>query len=195
MFFELHIRNPIHQKPAKAVTALKHGDIVPPLVELVCHGKPAGAAANHRDGLVCADFGRLGSRKPGLVGMFNNGILIFLCRDRIAMQPAGTGMFTERRAYSCRKFWKIIGFLEAVIGALPVSCIDQIIPLGHQIMQRTARSHPGNRHPCLTERHAALHTSCALLLLFLHRKMLMKFIKMFDSLLWRFRHRSFSLKI
>ena len=195
MFFELHVWNPIHQQSAKTVTALKHRDIVPPLVELVCHGKPGRAASNHRHSLVRADFGRLCSRQSGLVGTLYNGILIFLCRNCVTMQSAGTGMFTERRAYPCRKLWKVIGFLEAVISALPVSCIDQIIPLRHQIVKRTASSHAGDRHPGLTERHAALHASCPLLLLFLHRKMLMKFIKMLDSLLRRFRRRSFSLII
>ena len=37
---------------------------------------------------------------PFCIGSLDNGFLIFLCADRISVQVAGTGSFTECRAYS-----------------------------------------------------------------------------------------------
>ena len=85
VLLELHVRNPVHQKPAKAVAALEHGDVVPPLVQLIRHGKPCGSAADHRDSLVRAHLGRSRVRKPCPVRILDDRILVLLRRHRVAV--------------------------------------------------------------------------------------------------------------
>ena len=72
------------------------------------------------------------------------------------------GRLTKSRAYPGSKFRKIVCLFQPVICLFPVAVINQVIPLRHQIMQRTAACHPCDHLSRLAERDAACHTSGAL---------------------------------
>ena len=115
--------------------------------------------------------------------MFNDGIFIFSGGHRFTVQAAGTGRLTQSRAHPGRKFREIIRLYQAFVRLFPVSCINQVIPFRHQIVQRTSAGHAAEGHPRLAERHPALHAACPLKLLLFHGKMFMEFVKISDSVL------------
>ena len=109
MLFQLHIGDAVHQKSAHSVGALKHGDTVASLVELVCHGKAGGTASHYCYFLSGTNLGRLRVGISFFICILYDGILIFLGSHRFPDEIAGTCRLTECRTYSRSKFRKAVG--------------------------------------------------------------------------------------
>ncbi len=182
MLFQFHIGDTVHKQAANPVGALKHRHLMAAPVKLIRHSKPRRAAPHHSYALTGAHLWRIGRCIAFLISIFNDGILVLLGGDWLVMQAAGAGRLAQRRAHTGGKLREIIGLMQTVVSLFPVPCINQIVPLRHQIVQRTAGSHAAQGHARLAKRHAAVHTTGALLLLLLHRQMLMKFVKILYAL-------------
>ena len=61
LLLQLHVGDTVHQQTADAVGALKDGDAVAPVVELVSHSQTGGAAAHHGHPLAGAHLGDAGA--------------------------------------------------------------------------------------------------------------------------------------
>ncbi len=193
MFFQFHIRNAVHQKAADPVGTLKHRYKMPSPVQLVGHRQAGWAAPHNRNGLSGPRSGWFCRRIAFFISVFNNRIFVFSGGNGFSRQITGTGRFTQSRTHPCRKFRKIVGLFQAVIGLFPVSRIDEVVPFRNQIVQRAARRHAAKRHARLAERNAAVHTARPLLLLFFHRKMFVELVKVFYAQFRAYIRRNFTL--
>ena len=181
--FQLHIRNAVHQQTSDAIGTLEDSDGMSASVQLIRHRKSGGSASHNGYALACPYLGRIRDGISLLIGILDNGMLVLLRRNRITVQTAGTCSLAERRTYSGGKLREIVGLFQPVICLLPVTGVDKVIPLGNQVMQRTATCHPADCHARLAERNAAFHTPRTLKLLLFLRQIFMKFIEMLNTLL------------
>ena len=93
------------------------------------------------------------------------------------MQAAGTRRLTQRRTDAAGEFREIIRLAQPVKGVSRVSQIGHIVPLGNQIVQRTACEGAADGNARLAERHAAVHAARALCAAFFCRQAGMKLTK------------------
>ena len=101
--------------------------------------------------------------------ILDNGILIFLDGNRVAVQSAGAGFFTKRRAYSRSKFGEAVCEHKPACSLVHTVGVDKIVPLGAEVVEGAARYHSVvQRLAVLAEGHAAVHTAGCLLLSVLH---------------------------
>ncbi len=154
-----------------------------PLVELIRSGKARRAASHHGHLFPCAHLWGPGIRITLLIGILNDGILVFLRGYRLSHQIAGAGRLAQGGADPGCKLRKAVGLCEPAVSLLPVPGVNQIVPLRHQIVERTAAGHPAKIHSRLAEGNAALHTAGPLEPLPLQRKMLVELHEIFDPLL------------
>ena len=119
--------------------------------------------------------------KPCCKSIFDNGSFIFLGGDRVSVQITGACLFTQCRADSGGKLWKTMCLHQSGVSLFVTSVVQQIVPLRHQVVQRTAAGHSSDHHTCLTEWDSTCHTSCCLLALFFFGKRSVEFIKMMNS--------------
>ena len=133
-------------------------------VELIGGGKSRGTRSDDRDLLSCSLFGRLRCSPALLIGCFDDVIFIGADGDRIAVSAAGTRLFTQGGTHARGELGKAVGHFQTVVRLLPRAETDKVVPLGDQIVQRTARDHAADRQACLTERYAAVHATLALML-------------------------------
>ena len=106
-------------------------------------------------------------------------------RDRVSVQPAGTGHFTESRTDTSGEFRKTRRLQETVFRAFEMSVIQFVVPFRDEIVERAT----GDRRPFseghgrLTERDAAVHAAGRLFFPFLHlqrRMELMEILQPFE---------------
>ena len=162
LLFQLHIWNTVHEQTAYAVGTLEYSDLMASLIQLVSCSQSGGTASYDGYTLAGAHLRRLRSGIAFFVGIFNDGIFIFLGRYGVSVQSAGAGCFAQCRTYSGGKLREIVSLLQTVICSLPVAGVYQVIPLRHQVVQGTSACHTADHHSCLTEGDAAFHAACSL---------------------------------
>lgn len=99
-----------------------------------------------------------------------------LDRDRWRVDAHDAGALAGRGADAPGEVREIVRAVEAIQRLLPASAVDQVIPLGDQIVDRTARGHAVDEFARVAERDSAVHAARTLLaeLFLLH--VLVKFL-------------------
>ena len=166
MFFQLHIRNTIHQKSAHTVIALVNRYQMSSVIQLIGNCQTGRTGTDDCHLFTGAYFWRICFCISFFVCIFNDSVLIITNSNRIIMQSTGTCCLAKRRADTGCEFREVIGLVQTFIGLLPGSHIDQIIPFRHQIVQRTTAGHAHQCHTGLAEGNAACHAARSLNLLF-----------------------------
>ena len=133
MLLQFHVRNAVAQKPAYPVKTFEYRNRMAPVIQLIGGGKARGAAADDGDLLAGPVLRRFRHRVAFLISIFNDGQLVASCAHRLPVQIAGTGLLAESRADPSGEFRKAAGPLETLVGLLPVSHIQQIVPLRNQV--------------------------------------------------------------
>ena len=152
---ELHIGYAVGQKAADAVGTLVNDSDVAGPIQLLRRGQPGGAGADHGDATPGARRRRLGNDPALLKPPIGDGHLDILDGYRRVGNSQHAGPFAGRRAYPAGEFGEIIGLVQAVQRFAPLVTVDQIVPLGNQIVNGAAVVR-------LAERHPAIHAACAL---------------------------------
>ena len=153
------------------------------LVEQVGHGQARGTRADDRHGLARAGRGRHGMNGAALVTVFHDGALVFFDRDRVTRDvAAGAGRLAQGGADPARELRVSVRGDQPVHGQIPLALIDQVVPLGDQVVQRTARCHAADHHAGLAEGHAAVHAAGGLGLLLLAGEPDVKLVEIFNAL-------------
>ena len=184
--FQLHVGDAVHQQAARAVLALIDGHAMAALVEQVGHGQARGTCADDRHGLARAGRGRHGMNGTALVTVFHDGALVFLDRDRVTRDvAAGAGRLAQGGADPARELRVSVRGDQPVHGQIPLALIDQVVPLGDQVVQRAAAEHAAQLNAALAEGDAAVHAACALGLLLVGVQRDVKLVKISDALLGR----------
>ena len=150
----LELRDAVAEEPAHAVRALVDGDGVPGASELLGAGEPGGPGADHRDGLPGAYLGGLRSDPARLEGMVDDGELDGLDGDGVVVDPQHAGAFARGGAQRAGELREVVGGMEPVHGLAPLVPVDEVVPVGDEIAERTA---------LMAEGDAAVHAPRTLL--------------------------------
>ncbi len=88
-----------------------------------------------------------------LEGAVDDVLFDLLDGHRRLVDPQHASGFARRGADAAGEFGKIIGGVQQPDGFAPAAAIDQIVPVGNDVVDRAAR---------VAERHAAIHAARAL---------------------------------
>ena len=183
LFVELHVGNAVHEQPADAVGAFVNGDLMAGAIELRGAGK-ARRARSRSPRLSCRCVFPAARRSPNL-GAKPLSIIaasMFLIVTGSSLRPEHARTFARRRADPAGEFGKIVGLMQPLQRFLPETAIDQIVPLGNQIIDRAARGHAADQLAGMAKRNAAIHAARALLAQLRFGKMLVKLVPIFHPL-------------
>ena len=82
-------------------------------------------------------------------------VLDVLDRDRRVGDAEHAGALARRRAGAARELGEVVGLVQPIERVAPAALIDQVVPLGDQVVDRAAVVR-------LAKRHAAVHAARAL---------------------------------
>ena len=125
----------------------------------------------------------MGLDEPLLPRVLNDPQLIFLHGDRVPMETAGAGRLAQGGTHPSGKLRKIVGLQEPLECMPEIAGVDEVVPLRHQIVQRTAGHHSVQDGAGLAEGDAALHTARPLAPALLPAQPGVELTKMPDALL------------
>ena len=182
LFIELHVGDAIHEEAARTVGALEDRHGVAGLVELLGGGETRGTGADDGDFLARANLGLLGEHPalvPTAVGDF---ALDVLDRDGRVVDAEDAGAFARSGAHAAGELREVVRLVEPVEGFLPEPAVNEIVPLGDQVVDRAAAGHAADEFARMAERDAAVHAARALVaeLFLLHVHM--EFLPVFGAL-------------
>ena len=188
--FQLHVRDAVAEQAADPVVPLVDHHLMAAAVQLHGSSQSRRTASHNGNSFSCAYLGRLRLYPAFRIGSLDDGSLIFLGGNRLAVHVAGAGRLTESRTNTTGKFRKTVGLGKTEISLFEISAVNQIVGLRYQIVQGTAGSHACKHITILAEGNAALHTACPLLLLLLKLQGSFELMEMFDPLKGGFRRGS-----
>ena len=134
---------------------------------------PGGTAAHDGDTLAGGVFGRLGANEALVPGAVYDGALDEFDGDGRLVDAQHAGGLARSGADAARELGKIVRRVEAADGCLPAVVVDEVVPVGNEIVDRAAG---------VAEGHAAIHAASALLALLLLREGLVDFEPILDAL-------------
>ena len=123
-FFQLHIRDTIHQKTTDMIISLIYRNGMTTTVQLVCCCQSGRAGADHGNLFAGACLWRLRSHQIIGIAILDNGVFVCLAGDRCVIQTTGAGCFTKCRTHSGSKLREVIRLFQTVVGFFPVSIVD-----------------------------------------------------------------------
>src|ERR1022692_1727442 len=153
VLFHLEIRDAVAEEAADAVVLFKHGDGVAGAAQLLCGGEARGAGADDGDALAGDIDGRLGRDPAFGEGAIDDRLFDLLDGDRRLVDAEYAGGFAGRGAEAAGELGKVVGGMQDADGFAPAAAVDEIVPIGNDVGERTAG---------VAEGHAAIHAAGAL---------------------------------
>ena len=178
---EFHVGNPVEEKPADPVSALEDGHLVPGLVQLVGASQARRPGADDGHILARAEFRRIRGDPAFLPAPVNNRALDGLDRDRRLDDSERAGSLAWCRADATGELGEVVGFVEPVERLAPEAAIDEVIPLGDQVVDRAAAGHPADELAGVAEWNAAVHAAGSLGAEFVLRHVDVKLVPVGDA--------------
>ena len=173
VLFKLEVGNAVAQQAADAVVLLVDGDGVAGAAQLLRGGQTGGSAADDGDALAGGLLGRLGMNPAFVPGALDDAALDELDGDRRLIDAEHAGGFARRGADAAGELGKVVGGVEAADGGFPAAVVDEVVPVGDEVVDRAAG---------VAEGHAAIHAASALLALLLFGERLVDFEPVLDAL-------------
>ena len=158
---ELHVRDAVGEQAADPIVTLIHRDAVPRSIELLGRREPRRAAADDGNLLAAPFRGRLGMNPAFFETFVDDCHLDVLDRDSRVGNAQDTGAFTGSRTNATGELREVVGLVQAIEGLAPAAPIDEVVPLGDQIVDRAAGRGLAKRDPAI---HAARTLRSKLLL-------------------------------
>ena len=174
VLFKLEVGNAVAEKAADAVGFLEDGDGVAGAAKLLRGGETGGTAADDGDALAGGLLGRLGMNPALVPGAIDDGPLDELDGDGRLVDAQHAGGFAGSGADAARELREVIRRVEAANGGLPTVVVDEIVPVGDEIVDRAAG---------VAEGHAAVHAASALLALLFFGEWLVDFEPVANALI------------
>ena len=147
------IRNAVTQQASDAVVLFEQGDPVAGARQLLRRRKPRGTRADYRHALAGPRCRRLGVNPALVEGVIDDGFLDLLDGYRGFVDAEHARGLARGGADAAGELGKIVGGVQHADGFAPVAAVNQIIPIGNDVVQRAAG---------VAEGHAAIHAACAL---------------------------------
>src|SRR5947208_2742710 len=98
----------------------------------------------------------LGNNPAFFPAFINNSALDGLDGDRGCIDSQNAGAFARRRADSASKLGEVVCFVQPIERFFPQASIDEVVPLGNQVVDRAAGCHSADERSCMAERNAAI---------------------------------------
>ena len=137
---------------------------------------PAGPDPTTATRLPVRCSGRLRLDPAFAKGVLDDGLFDHLDGDRRFIDAQHASRFAGRGTDAPGEFRKIVGGVQHADGLAPAIAIDQIVPIGNDVVQRAAG---------MAKRHAAIHAARALGANFVLGKILIDFEPVVDALDYR----------
>jgi hypothetical protein len=123
---------------------------------------PAGTGADDGHFLAGALAGRGGADPARFPALFGDGILNVFDGHGRTGDAQHAGSLAGGRANPTGEFREVVGFMEAIQGFLPQPPIDQVVPLGDQVVDGATAGHAADGHARVAEGGAAVHAAGSL---------------------------------
>jgi len=149
---ELHVRDAVREQAADPVVALVDSHAVTGPVELLGGGEPRWAAANDRHLLAAPRRGRLGLNPAFLEALVDDRALDVLDGDSRLVDAEHASALTRSRTDAPGELGEVVRLVQAIERFTPTPVIDEVVPLGDQVVYRTASGR-------LAERNTAIHAA------------------------------------
>ncbi len=182
LLVQLHVGDAVHEQTTGSVCPLIHRHPMSGGVELGGSGQPRRPGTDDRDLLPGALARRRGRNPARFPALFSDGVLDIFDGDGGLDDAQHAGPFAGRRANPSGEFGEVIGFVEAIEGILPASPVDQVVPLGDQVVDGATASGAVHFHARVAEGGAAVHAACALGLQVFLGHVEVKFIPVADAI-------------
>ena len=186
VLFKLEVGNAVAEKAADAVGFFEDGDGVAGAAKLLRGGKAGGTAADDGDTLAGGLLGRLGMNPAFVPRSFDNRPLDELDGDGRLVDAEHAGGFAGSGTDAARKLGEVIRRVQAANGGFPTVVVDEIVPVGDEIVDRAAG---------VAEGHAAVHAASALLALLFFGEWLVDFEPVANALVGLAARGLFPLKL
>src|SRR5215213_1467926 len=150
--FDLVVGDTVPEETPDTIVLLEDDGRVPGPVELLRSREPRGPAPDDRD---LPPRPLLRRCRPGddpslLEGPVDDGELYLFYGHGFVVDGEDAGGLAWSRAEHPRELGEVVGLVQAVYGLLPVLAVDEVVPVGDQISQRTAS---------VAEGHTAVHAA------------------------------------
>ena len=134
------------------------------VVELRGGGETGGTGADDGD-LLAGALGRRAGDDPAIVPtLVDDRDLDVLNRDGRLVHAEHARSFARGGADAAGEFREVVGLVEAFERLMPEALVDEVVPLGDQVVDRAAAGHPADELARVAERYPAIHAASALLL-------------------------------
>ena len=124
LLVELHVRDAVHEQPARTVGALIDGDEMPRPVELRGGGKTGGAGTDDRDFFSRALLGNLRPDPAFLPAFVNDRGLDVLDRDGRRIDAEHARTLARRGTHAARELGKIVRLVQPLKRLAPQAAVD-----------------------------------------------------------------------
>ncbi len=182
LLVELHVGDAVHQKSARSIGTLEHRHRVTCTIQLLSRCKTGRTRTDDRHLLTRTSLRRLGDNPAFLKASLDDGVLNVLDRDGWRIDAEHARPFAGRRTHTPGELGEVIGLVQAIECFAPKSAIDEIVPLGDQIVDGAACRATTDHLTGVTKRHAAVHATSRLITQTTIIEMMVKLAPIFDSL-------------
>ena len=153
---ELHVGNAVHQQATDPVGSFIDRHLVSGAIQLLGGSKAGRAGTDNGDALAGARGGRLRPHPAFREAPVDDRHFDVLDGDRRIGDAEHAGAFAGRRADPAGELGEVVGLVQPIQRLAPMASIDEIVPLGNQVVDRAAVVG-------LAKRDAAVHAAGALL--------------------------------
>ena len=153
VLLHLEIGNTEDEQAAGDFILLEDGDGMAGAVELLRGGESGGTGADDGDFLASAGGGRFGADPGFFPAAVGDGLFDAFDGDWVVVDTEDAGGLARRGADASGDFGEVIGGVELAQGVLPAAVIDEVVPVGNDVVERATG---------VAERDAAVHATRAL---------------------------------
>ena len=164
VFIELHVWDAIHEQAAGTVGALEDGDPVAGFVELSSGAQARGSGADDGDFFTGAGLGRLGEHPAFFPAVIDDGDLDVFDGHRRVVHAEHARAFARCGADASGELREVVRLVQSLQGFLPKAAVDEVVPLGDEVVDRASAGHAADEGAAVAEWNAAVHATRRLLL-------------------------------
>ena len=135
----------------------------PALLSCAAAQRPAGPEPMTATFLPVRTFGGSGHDPAFVPALVDDRDFDVLDRDRRRVDAEHARAFARRGADAAGELGKIVRLVQALERLLPEAAIDEVVPLGDEVVDRAAAGHAADERAGVAERDAAIHAARALL--------------------------------
>ena len=153
LLLELEVGNTVTKQATNTIVFLVNRDVMSSTRKLLSTGETGGTRSHNRYTFACSGLWRLGRYPPFGPGFVDNCVLNGFDSNSVIVNVQRTSGFTRSRTNSPGELRKIIGRVQYINRPTPVLVINQIVPVGDDVVDGA---------PVVTKGDATVHATSGL---------------------------------